>query len=147
MATKETIEKISENEKLIKSSFQMEFERFQQYLKDQNSRFSKQDTKMREIEKQLKQFNELGGIEELSKFMQEIQAEKASQYVPKSQHMQQTIGKMDSGRGGGGGGDNFGKTVVTAMNATINSALLGRGDMQGGAGIDNRTFKYMQDML
>ena len=63
----------------------MEFERFQQYLKDQNSRFSKQDTKMREIEKQLKQFNELGGIEELSKFMQEIQAEKASQYVPKSQ--------------------------------------------------------------
>lgn len=72
MATKETIDKISENEKLIKSSFQMEFERFQQYLKDQNSRFSKQDTKMREIEKQLKQFNELGGIEELSKFMQEI---------------------------------------------------------------------------
>ena len=60
--------------------------------------------------------------------------------------MQQTIGKMDSGRGGGGG-DNFGKTVVSAMNATINSALLGRGDMQGGAGIDNRTFKYMQDML
>ena len=84
---------------------------------------------MREIERQLKQFNELGGIEELSKFMQEIQAEKASQYVPKSQQMQQTIGKMDSGRGGGGGGDNFGKTVVTAMNATINSALLGRADM------------------
>lgn len=42
---------------------------------------------MREIERQLKQFNELGGIEELSKFMQEIQAEKASQYVPKSQQM------------------------------------------------------------
>ena len=51
MATKEMIDKISENEKLIKSNFQMEFERFQQYLKDQNSRFSKQDTKMREIEK------------------------------------------------------------------------------------------------
>ena len=67
--------------------------------------------------------------------------------MPKSQNMQQTIGnKGDSARGAGGGADAFGKTVVSAMNATINSALM-RGDMQGGSGIDSRTLKFMQDML
>jgi len=35
----------------------MEFERFQQYLKDQNSRFSKQDARQRELEKQLRKFD------------------------------------------------------------------------------------------
>ena len=39
---------------------------------------------MRELDRQLKEFNVLGGIEELSRFMQEVQAEKATQYVPKS---------------------------------------------------------------
>lgn len=50
----------------------MEFERFQQYLKDQNTRFSRQDSKTREIEKQLKKLAEVGGMEEIIKFMQEV---------------------------------------------------------------------------
>ena len=47
----------------------MEFERFQQYLKDQNTKFSKLDGRIREVERNLKRFNELGGIDELSNFM------------------------------------------------------------------------------
>jgi len=72
MATKTDIKKLQEQEKQNKVNSQLEFERFQQYLKDQNTRFSKQDTRQREIEKTLKKFNEVGGIEELARFMQEI---------------------------------------------------------------------------
>ena len=78
MATKQEIEKIHESEKTMKGNFMLEFERFQQYLKDQNTRFSKQDTKMRELERSLKRFNELGGIDELANVMDEIKQAKAS---------------------------------------------------------------------
>ena len=78
MATKSMIDKLHDGEKQLKASFMMEFERFQQYLKDQNTRFSKQDTQLRIIDKQLKKFNELGGFEELSNFMKEMQQEKAA---------------------------------------------------------------------
>ena len=38
MATQEQISKIHETEKTIKQNFELEFERFQEYLKEQNSR-------------------------------------------------------------------------------------------------------------
>ena len=50
----------------------MEFERFQQYLKDQNSRFSRLDSKTRELEKVLKKTVDVGGMEEVTKFMKEV---------------------------------------------------------------------------
>ena len=50
----------------------MEFERFQQYLKDQNSRFSRQDSKMRELEKVVKKVVDAGGMDEITKFMKEV---------------------------------------------------------------------------
>ena len=54
----------------------MEFERFQQYLKDQNSRFSKQDSRLRDIDKSLKTLNEIGGVDELARFMTQYKEER-----------------------------------------------------------------------
>ena len=137
MATQDQIQKLHENEKTIKSNFQLEFERFQQYLKDQNTRFSKMDSKNRELEKRLNAFNALGGIEELSKFMKEYQDEKASQYVPKAD------AKVSSNRGKNN--SNLNQTVTSQKMenaiATFNS------QMNNLSGVDSKTIKFMQDML
>ena len=75
--------------------------------------------------------------------MQEIQAEKASQYVPKSQMNQTLGGKQDSARAGVEK-DLLSKTMMPAMNTTINSAMMG--NMQG-SGVDYKQIKFMSDML
>ena len=65
MATTEMIDKLHEAEKNNKANFLQEFERFQQYLKEQNSRFAKFDTRMRAVERTNRALDELGGVEEL----------------------------------------------------------------------------------
>jgi len=42
------------------------------------------DTKLREVEKKLRRFDEVGGMEELVKCMTDAQEERKNQYVPKS---------------------------------------------------------------
>lgn len=107
------IEELREKDTSIKINFQQEFERFQQYLKDQNSRFSKQDQRQREIEKSLKKFNEIGGIEELIKMIQESKDEKA-QYAP--QMMGTFKGKLETNRGGATG-SNLNSTTTNIQNS------------------------------
>ena len=62
----------------MKSNFTTEFANFQEYLKEQNNRYSKQDLKVRDMERQFKAFNDIGGVEELSKFIKEVQEERSS---------------------------------------------------------------------
>ena len=69
--TKKDLEKIKEQEKLTKQNFQMELDRFQQYLKDQNARTARQDSKQREIQNSINMLNEMGGLEQLAKTIAE----------------------------------------------------------------------------
>ena len=76
MASLEQLEKVHENEKLMKANNAMEFDRFQQYLKDGSNRNSKTDQRVREIEMQLRPINEIGGFMEVRKLIQDAQEEK-----------------------------------------------------------------------
>ena len=62
----------------MKGNYTTEFANFQEYLKEQNNRYAKQDLKIRDMERQLKAFNEIGGVEEMSKFIKEMQDERSS---------------------------------------------------------------------
>lgn len=77
-ASKSQIDKIEEQAKLSKQSFQMELERFQQYLKDQNSRSTRLEGKTRETERQFQKLNDMGGFEEILKIMKEVQEARKS---------------------------------------------------------------------
>ena len=70
MADIEMIDALKEAEKTNKANFLQEFERFQQYLKEQNSRLSKIDTRIRMVERTDRALAELGGVEAIGKFMQ-----------------------------------------------------------------------------
>ena len=54
MATESMMDKITEDNKSIKAKFQEEFNQFQEWLKDQNTRFNSFNTKIRMFEKSVK---------------------------------------------------------------------------------------------
>ena len=70
MASLEMLDKVHENEKTMKANNAMEFDRFQQYLKDGSNRSSKLDQRIREIELQLRPINEVGGFIEVRKLLE-----------------------------------------------------------------------------
>lgn len=78
MATIDMIDQVYDSQKHLKNNFNNEFASFQSYLKDQNNKNIKYDLRQREIERQLKVFEQFGGVEELSKFIKEIQDERAA---------------------------------------------------------------------
>ena len=53
----------------MKANNAMEFDRFQQYLKDASNRNSKTDQRVREIELKLRPIDEIGGFMEVRKLI------------------------------------------------------------------------------
>ena len=75
-----------------------EFSSFQEYLKEQNNRFFKQDSRLRDIERKLKEFNDIGGVEELSKFIKEVQDERSSYGIQSKANLGNVTGGNDTQR-------------------------------------------------
>lgn len=103
-------------------------------MKDQNSRFSRQDTKMREIEKKLKAFNDVGGLESMVQMIKEMREGKDGRRKSATGAMQR-----DSSMG-------IGQQTAGGTNSPYNPELAGTMNMRGSMSNDKQV-RHMQEVL